>query len=113
MKLLILILKKIELLDEIFLRLAEAGFKGGTVVSGKGMAQTLAHLGEDVPMFGGLRHILSGKSNYESEIVFLALKDEQLQTAKKIIRDVIGDLSAPNTGIMFAIDIEEVEGFKD
>ncbi|HEY8419025.1 MAG TPA: hypothetical protein VIL03_01115 [Clostridia bacterium] len=113
MKLLVFILKKVELQDEIFLRLAKAGFKGGTVLDGKGMANTLAHLGEDVPMFGGLRHIISEFTNYESKVMMLVLKENQLQTAKNIIKEVTGDLKAPNTGIMFVIDIEEVEGYKD
>ncbi|HEY8424162.1 MAG TPA: hypothetical protein VIL23_05360 [Clostridia bacterium] len=113
MKLLTLILKKAELQDKIFLKLAQAGFKGGTVVDGKGMANTLAHLGEDVPIFGGLRHIALGNMNAESKVIMLVLEDYQLPEAKKIIKEVTGDLNEPNTGIMFVINIEEVEGYKN
>lgn len=116
MKLLVFILKNVELQDEILLRLAHAGIKGGTLIEGKGMAKTLANMDEmkdDVPIFGTLRHIISDNIDYKSSIMMFVLENQQLDITKKIIKKVTGDLNKPNTGIMFTINIEEVEGYKN
>ena len=107
---LILILKKVELVDELMERLAEAGVKGGTILEGTGMAKTLVNM-EDVPIFGMLRHILSDEEKLKSKVLLFVLKNNQVMIAREKIKEVIGDLTKPNTGIMFSIPITEVEGF--
>ena len=47
MQLLVLILKHVELVNELVKELAEAGVHGGTSIDGTGMASTLANM-EDV-----------------------------------------------------------------
>ena len=53
MQLLVLILKKVELLDSLLKELANGGVRGGTIVDGTGMAEALVNM-EDLPMFGVL-----------------------------------------------------------
>ena len=43
-------------------------------------------------------------------MIFMVLNDEQIQTVKAVIKDVIGDLSEPNTGILFTLPIDSVDG---
>lgn len=112
MKLLILILKKIEFQDEIMKQLAEGGIKGGTVMEGTGMAKSLANM-EEIPIFGTLRHILSDDRNENSKVMMFVLKDEQVSWTRNTILKIIGGLNTPNTGIMFNIPITEVEGLKE
>ena len=111
MNLLVLILKKVELQDEILRHLAEAGIKGGTVIDGVGMAKALVDL-EDIPIFGTLRHVFSEDQSLISKVMMFVLENGQLNQARNIIKEIIGDLTAPNTGIMFNIPIAEVEGYK-
>ncbi len=110
MQMLILILKKIELVDELMEKLAESGVRGGTILEGTGMAKTLVNI-EDMPMFGMLRHILSDEEKLKSKVLLFVLKNDQVMTARGKIKEVIGDLTEPNTGIMFSIPITDVEGF--
>jgi len=110
MQLLVLILKKIEFQAEIMKQLAEAGVKGGTVLEGTGMAKTLANL-EDIPIVGMLRRVLSDEENEICKVMMFVLKDKQVMPTRKIIKKIIGDFDAPNTGIMFSIPITDVEGF--
>lgn len=42
--------------------------------------------------------------------MMFVLKDEQAVTTRAIIKEVIGDLKEPNTGIMFSVPITYVEG---
>ena len=110
MQLLVLILKKIELMDELLKELANGGVKGATILDGIGMADTLVNM-EDLPMFGVLRRLLSDEEKEISKVLLFVLKDEQVIHTRNIIKSVIGDLTVPNTGIMFSIPITYVEGF--
>ncbi len=106
------ILKKIDLIDEIMKKLAETGVKGGTIIDGTGMAKALVNM-DDIPIFGMLRHMLVDEEKLTSKLLIFVLKEEQVKVTRKTIKEVIGDLSEPNTGIMFTIPIKDVEGFGD
>ena len=109
MQLLILILKKVEVMNELIKSLAKAGVKGATILEGTGMAEALVNM-EDLPLFGALRRILADEEREVSKVMMLVLKDEQVTETRKVISEVIGDLSVPNTGIMFTVPINYVEG---
>lgn len=109
MQLLVLILKKVELIEALIHELAAEGVKGGTILDGTGMAETLVNM-EDLPIFGMIRHILSDEEREVSKVMLFVLKDEQMMTTRNAIKKVIGDLTEPNTGIMFSIPITYVEG---
>ncbi len=109
MQLLILILKKVEVMDELIKQLAEAGVPGGTILDGKGMAGALMNM-EELPMFGMLRRILSDEEKESCKVMMFVLHDEHVMTARGTIKKVMGDLRVPNTGIMFSIPITYVEG---
>lgn len=110
MEMLMVILKKVELVDEVMQKLAETGVKGGTIVEGTGMAKALVNM-EDIPIFGMLRHMLVDEEKMTSKLLIFVLKEEQVKVTRDTIKEVIGDLSEPNTGIMFSIPIKDVEGF--
>lgn len=110
MEMLMVILKKVDLVNEIMQKLAETGVRGGTIVEGTGMAKALVNM-EDIPMFGMLRHILVDEAKLTSKLLIFVLKEEQVKVTRETIKEVIGDFSEPNTGIMFSIPIKEVEGF--
>lgn len=110
MQMLMVILKKVELVEEIMQKLAESGIRGGTIVEGTGMAKALVNM-EDLPMFGMLRHMLVDEEKLVSKLLIFVLKNEQVEITKGTIKEVIGDFSEPNTGIMFSIPITDVEGF--
>lgn len=109
MQLLVLILKNVNQMNKLIRLLAESGVKGGTILDGTGMAESLCNM-EDIPMFGGIRRMLSGEERESSHVMLFVLKEEQLESTRKVIKKVMGDLNSPNTGIMFAIPITYVEG---
>lgn len=108
MQLFILILKQAYQINDIIIELAKAGVKGGTILDGTGMAETLMDM-EDLPLFGMLKRVLEeGKGT--SKVMLVALKDDQVKTTSEIIKNVVGDLNMPNTGIMFSVPISYIEG---
>ncbi len=112
MELLVVILKKLQIIDELLKELAEGGIKGATILDGTGMAEALMNM-EDLPMFGLLRKVLADDDRELSKVMLIVLTDEQMLTARKIIRRVVGDLNTPNTGIMFTLPVTYVEGLGD
>jgi hypothetical protein len=110
MQLLILILKKVELVNEIIKKLAKAGVNGGTILNGTGMAKELVNM-EELPIFGMLRQLMEEDDKEACKVMMFVLKDEQVLLARETIKNVVGDLTVPNTGIMFSIPINYVEGF--
>ncbi len=109
MNLLVVILKKEELVTEICKELAEEGVHGGTIIDGTGMASIIEKM-DDLPIFGMLKSILADDDEHEIvKVMMFVMDDEEMETARKTIRDVVG-LDEPNTGIMFAVPVSFVEG---
>lgn len=110
MQLLFLVIKRIELVDEIMLSLAQAGIRGGTVIDSVGMAKSISTM-DNLPMIGVLRSILSGEdAAQKGKTIFVAVADDQVDVARKAITDVTGDLSQPNAGVLFGVPISFAEG---
>lgn len=109
MQLLVLILKNNSLVEVLIKKLAKSGVRGGTILDGTGMAQELVNM-EDLPIFGMLRALLADENKVTSKVMLFALKDEQVAEIRGIIKNLIGSLDEPNTGIMFSVPINGVEG---
>ncbi len=108
MKLLVFILNDIEKLEALLCALSEAKISGATIVESTGMARALYHM-EDGAFLGSLRLFLNPDRD-ENRMIFMVLNEEQIQTVKEVIGKVIGDLSAPDTGILFTLPIDSVDG---
>lgn len=106
MKLLILILNKVEKLEEVLEGFIEIGITGATVIESVGMGQMLS---EEVPIFAGLRFMFAGAKPH-NKTIFSAIKDEKEKPAIKLLQKILGDLNDPGTGIVFTIPIERIEG---
>lgn len=108
MNLLVLILKKAHLVNEICRDLAEEGVHGGTILDAVGMASVIEKM-DDIPLFGMLRTLLADDDDDTVKMMLFVMNDEELEKARKTIKEVVG-LDQPNTGIMFALPVSFVEG---
>lgn len=108
MQLLIMVLNDVDLLNPLLESLMEKGIRGATILSSTGMARELAK-DEDFPLFGSLR-IWLDPERQESKTIFMALKEKDVPVVKKVVHDVVGDLSKPDTGIIFTLPILDIEG---
>ena len=112
MQLLVTILKRVDLMDELIKNLAKAGVKGATILDGTGMAEALMNM-EDLPLFGVLRRIMTDDEREVSKVMMIVLKDDMVKDVISIIKAVVGDLNGPNTGIIFTMPITHFEGIGD
>ena len=110
MKLFVIILKKSELLDDLLLHFAKEGIHGATILDSTGMAQLLA--GKDgVSFFEGLKAFLDDEIYARTKTVLTVVKDYQIGTINRVVDDVLGDLSQPNTAVMFSLPVDSARGF--
>lgn len=109
MQLLLMVLNRVEKLDDLLEALMAKGICGATILSSTGMVRELGKRIEDYPIFGTLRYLIDFERK-ESKTIFMVLKDEQVDTVRKIVREVVGDLSQPDTAILFTLPILSAEG---
>lgn len=109
MQLLVVILNKIEKLDDLLLELIDNGIRGGTIIDTMGMVRTLADEHSEIPFFGSLKNILNADRPI-NKTIFMVLPDNKVPVAKSCVRKVIPNLEDENTGIMFTIKVDTVEG---
>lgn len=110
MKCVIFILHQTEKLEALLYMLSKVQISGATIMESTGMAQTLFN-SKNGAILDSLQFLLH-PTNEENHTILMVLKEDQVPIAKQAIRDVIGDLSQPNTGILFTLPIEEVEGLR-
>lgn len=109
MQLLLLVLNQVEKLDALLDALMEQGISGATIMNSVGMVRELAGRNEYQPIFGSL-WFLNDPDRKESKTIFLVLNNEQITKARSVIYQVIGDLSQPDTAVLFTFPVLSAEG---
>ena len=109
MKLMVIILNRLDALESLLEGLSSVGVGGATIIESSGMAMTLSRLDSSV-LSASIRNLFSGDE--DNRTIFSVIKDDQLETVRKVVYKTVGDLSKPNTGILFTIPLDLVEGTK-
>ena len=106
MKLVVIVLNKIELLEDLLSAFIEIGVSGATVIDSVGMGRILSH---DVPIFAGLRSAFPGTSPVNKTILVVT-EDAMVTDILAVVEDVCGDLQDPGSGLVFVVPVESVLG---
>ena len=61
------------------------------------------------PIFASLRKFMNPDQEH-NKLVLTVLSEEQYPRVRKVVADVVGDITAPGTGIIFTVPITNVEG---
>ena len=106
-QLLIVVINEEEKLDPILSGMVELGITGATVINSEGMGRVLSH---DVPIFAGLE-TLALRSRPRNQTIFSVIReDDKVGGVLKLLKEILGDLDDPGTGIAFTIPISRVVG---
>ncbi len=108
MKLLVLILNKVEKLEEVLEGFLEVGVTGATIIESIGMGHIIS---QEVPIFAGLRFMFAGAKPH-NKMVFSVITDDKEEPAIKVLKKILGDLGQTGTGIVFTVPLDRVEGLK-
>ncbi len=110
MQLLFLVIKRVDLVDDVMVALAKAGIKGGTSIDSVGMAKSIS-TSDSMASLGLLNSILKGVDpKQKGKTVFVAVDDSKVDDAIAAIKRITGDLSKPNAGVLFTVPITYWEG---
>lgn len=108
MQLLVIVLNRIEYLDKLLTRFGDEKIPGATILDSKGMAMELGEH-DELRFLGSLRSMLD-PAHHESKTIFMVIQEERIPLVSKIIREVTGGLDKPDTGIMFSVPVNYMEG---
>lgn len=109
MKLMVIILNKIDSLEYLLEGLSAAGIGGATIIESSGMAMTLSKLDSSF-VSASIRAMFSSDGNEDNRTIISVIRNDQLEIARKVIYSTVGDLSMPNTGVLFTLPIDFAEG---
>lgn len=105
---LVLVLNKSELLDDLLVALSDEGLPSATVLNSMGMMKKLSTM-EDQRIISTLRPMIL--TNHEdNKTLFMIVDSKKADLARKIIRSVLGDMSKPDIGILFGLPVLFTEG---
>jgi nitrogen regulatory protein PII len=107
MKLLVFVLNREELLEEVLEAFVEAGITGATILDSEGMGRFLTY---EVPLFADFREFMKGNKPYNKTIFSVVEKEEKIKVVEELIEKICGSLSDPGTGILFTIPVDYAKG---
>lgn len=110
MKLMVFVLNKTDVLHFLLEDFTKAGIKGATIINSAGMAMTLSKLSDN--FFENSLRAIFDVDRTDNTTIFAVIHDEQVEVARQVIKDVVGDLSKPHTGIFFTMPIDFVDGMR-
>ncbi len=108
LKLVVIILNKEEYLDELLEGFLELDVRGATVIDSVGMGQLIAN----VPIFGGLRSLVTGTRPYNKTILTV-VDEEKAKPIIDVFEHICGNLEEPGTGLAFVLPVEYARGLPD
>lgn len=107
MKMLIFVLNDVEKLEALLEELSKMGLRGATIINSTGMARSL--YGHQSVMMNSLR-VLLDSDHEENKTIFTVVDQQQEEIFYKAVDKVVGSLSEPNTGIIFTVPVDSVNG---
>ncbi|MBD3305025.1 hypothetical protein GF339_01575 [candidate division KSB3 bacterium] len=107
MKLVIFVLNKEELLEDVLLAYVEAGIAGATILDSEGMGRFLTY---EVPLFADFKKFMKGNKPYNKTIFSVVKNEQSIGTLEKLLDKICGGLDAPGTGILFTVPVDYARG---
>jgi nitrogen regulatory protein PII len=105
MKLVLIVLNRTDLLEEVIEYFVEVGVKGGTVLDSVGMGKIMAY---DIPIFAAFKELMIG-SKASNKVLFTTVDNNEIDDFMAGLDKII-NFNEPGTGVAFTFNIEEVYG---
>lgn len=111
MQLLLLIIHDKKQMEEVLVKMMEAGIRGGTLVECEGVLQALGQSGlAKPPVFSSLRQYLNPDADDKSKMLLSAMTAENIEKTHKIVAAVTGGLNSANTGVFLTLPLGFTDG---
>ena len=110
MKLLVFVLNREELLEQVLEAYVEAGITGATILDSEGMGRFLTY---EVPLFADFKAFMKGNKPYNETILSVVQDETALERLLPILDEICGGLKEPGTGILFSVPVDFAIGLVD
>jgi nitrogen regulatory protein PII len=103
---LVIILNKVDYLDDILAALAELKVSGATIIDSRGMAQVIkSSQANFFPIFESLRSTFANAQPFNNTIFTVLESFEKLQSVVSSLQKVMQAEKRPGAGFMFALPV--------
>lgn len=110
MYVLFIVLNKIERLKKVLVALKDSGVRGATIIDSVGAGSMMKESFSGIPMIGGFMHGLQNNYDTNKTIFSIIEREDQVNDAMAAVERVLGDMSKPDTGIMFVLPVIKFKG---
>ena len=109
MYMLIMVLDEVAYLNQVLEAWIDSGVQGVTILESTGLGRTLAQAGS-MRMFAGFSQMFAGGTVGHNTLFAVIDNLDIAEAAVKATQKILGDLSQPHTGIIFAVPVAKVWG---
>ncbi len=110
--LLVLVLDELEKCTDVLDAWEAVGVTGVTILESTGLGRVRQAMHDDFPLLPSLRNFLT-RREMQHRTLFSVVEDEAiLERAIAAAQQVVGDLSQPNTGLLFVVPVSQVLGLR-
>lgn len=114
MYILVIVLSKVDALDELLESFMAYGVHGATIIDSQGMASALVETHpQSVPFIGRLRSFIDTSRPYNKTIFTILPDREMVEIALKAFNESVGPINDEGNGFAFTMRIDDVFGFKE
>jgi nitrogen regulatory protein P-II 1 len=109
MKLVVFILNREEVLEQVLEAFIEAGVPGATVLGSEGMGRMLT---SEVPLFADFQDSMKGIKPSNRVIFSVVGADATVRRLEKLLEKACGSLSVPGNGLLFTVPVDYAKGIR-
>ena len=108
----IFVIDDIDQCPSVFDAWEEAGVSGITILesTGLGRIRALSGIRDDLPLMPSLRNLLQSREEHHRTLFTLVDSEEAIDRVFDATERIVGDLTEPNKGIIFALPVARVRG---
>ncbi len=112
MQLLILIIPDNRKMEQILVKMMEAGIRGGSLLECEGALQAVGQSGlKKPPVFSSLEQYLKPDTG-NGKMLLAAMDSAQIEATHRIVNEVTGGLGKANTGVFLTLPLGFVDGVR-
>jgi len=102
MKIAIIVLNRIELLEDLLTAFLEIDIPDANVLDSVGMKHIISH---DIPIFAGLMDAFTGSSP-KSKTIMVRVEEYAVNKLTEVIRDICSDPDETDSGYMMLLNVD-------
>lgn len=109
--LVVFVLDNVEHCPDILRAWHQAGVQGITILESSGLArQQRIFERDDIPLMPSLKDLMTGRERHHRTLLAVVEEEEVVDELVRVTQEIVGDLTGPDTGILFVSPVTRVVG---